>query len=214
VGLIGDAIAYVRDNPDRFLDELWVHVWLSASALAIAVALFVPLGVLASRSRRVGPAIVGAVAAARVVPSLAVLFLLVPTMGLGNDPALVALTLVAGPPLVINTDAGLRHVDAAVLENARGLGMNLAQLFARVQFPLALPVIIAGVRSAAVDIVASATLAALIGAGGLGNFITSGLTLLEFHLLLVGAIPVTLLVLLVEVGLGGLERLVSPPVAR
>jgi osmoprotectant transport system permease protein len=214
VDLIGDAIAYVRDNPDRFREALWVHVWLSASALAIAVAIFVPLGVLASRSQRLGPALVGAVAAARVVPSLAVLFLLVPTMGLGEDPALVALTLVAGPPLVINTDAGLRNVDAAVLENARGLGMNLAQVFARVQFPLALPVVIAGVRSAAVDVVASATLAALIGAGGLGNFITSGLTLLDFHLLLVGAVPVTLLVLLVEVGLGRLERLVSPPVAR
>jgi osmoprotectant transport system permease protein len=121
------------------------------------------------------------------------------------------LTLLAGPPLVISTDAGLRNVDAAVLENARGLGMNAAQVFARVQFPLALPVVVAGVRTAAVEIVASATLAAFIGAGGLGEFITSGVTLLDYRLLLVGAIPVTLLALLAEVLLGGLERRLTPP---
>lgn len=214
MGLIEDAIAYVRDNPDRFREEVWVHLWLSGSALAIAVAIFVPLGVLVSRSRRVGPGIVGAIAAMRVVPSLAVLFLLLPTMGLGNKPALIALTVLAGPPIVINTDAGLRNVSAAVLENARGLGMNLAQVFLRVQFPLALPVVIAGIRTAAVEIVASATLAALIGAGGLGTFITSGLALIDYRLLLVGAVPVTILALVVEALLASLERAVTPPMAR
>jgi len=214
VGLIGDAITYIRENPDRFRHELWVHVWLSASALAFAMLLFIPLGVVVSRSDRVGPGIVGAVAAARVVPSLAILFLLLPTMGIGNKPALVALTVLAGPPLVVNTDAGLRNVESSVLESARGIGMNLAQVFTRVQLPLALPVIIAGVRTAAVEIVASATLAALIGAGGLGTFITSGLALIDYRLLLVGAVPVTLLALVVEIALGGVERLVTPPSSR
>lgn len=214
MGLIGDAITYVQENPDRFRHELWIHVWLSASALAIAMAIFIPLGVIVSRSGRAGPGIVGAVAAARVVPSLAILFLLLPTMGIGNKPALVALTVLAGPPLVVNTDAGLRNVDASVLESARGIGMNLAQVFTRVQLPLALPVIIAGVRTAAVEIVASATLAALIGAGGLGTFITSGLALIDYRLLLVGAVPVTFLALVVEVTLSGVERLVTPPASR
>ncbi len=214
MGLIGDSITYIRENPDRFRHELWVHVWLSASALALAMLIFIPLGVIVSRSGRVGPGIVGAVAAARVVPSLAILFLLLPTMGIGNKPALIALTVLAGPPLVVNTDAGLRNVDASVLESARGIGMNLAQVFTRVQLPLALPVIIAGVRTAAVEIVASATLAALIGAGGLGTFITSGLALIDYRLLLVGAVPVTLLALVVEVTLGGVERLVTPPSSR
>ena len=209
--LLADALAYIRDHPDRFREAVWVHVWLSAAALAIAIAVFVPLGVLVASSRRIGPAIVGAVAAARVVPSIAVLFILLPIMGLGNEPALVALTLLAGPPLVVNTDAGLRSVAPAVLENARGLGMNVAQVFFRVQLPLALPVITAGIRTAAVEIVASATLAALIGVRGLGMFITSGLTLLDYHLLLVGAVPVTLLALGVEVVLARVERALTPP---
>ena len=209
--LLGDALRYVADDPDRFREAVAVHLRLSVLALLLAAALFVPLGVLVSRSGRIGAVVVGVVAAARVGPSLAVLLLLLPWLGLGERPALVALTLLAGPPLVINTDAGLRNVDAAVLENARGLGMNAAQVFARVQFPLALPVVVAGVRTAAVEIVASATLAAFIGAGGLGEFITSGVTLRDNTLLLVGAIPVTVLALLAETLLGGLERRLTPP---
>jgi len=211
VGLLADAWRYVADDPGRFWIEVGVHVRLSGTALVLAILLFVPLGVLASRGGRIGPQIVGLVAAARVVPSLAILFLLIEPLGLGDRPALVALTLLAGPPLVINTDAGLRGVDPAALEAARGLGMNALQVFGRVQFPLALPVIVAGVRTAAVEIVASAALAALIGAGGLGVFITSGLSLLDYRLLLVGAIPVTLMALLTEVGLSRLERRLTPP---
>ena len=121
--------------------------------------------------------------------------------------------MLAGPPLIINTDTALRGIDAFVLENARGVGMTEWQVFTKVQAPLALPVVIAGVRTAAVEVIASATLAAFIGAGGLGRFITSGLTLYDFSLLLVGAIPVTLLALSAEVSLAGLERLVTPPAA-
>lgn len=211
--LIGDALRYVADNPDRFRRELLAHLRLSVSALLIAVAIFVPLGVLVSRSNRIGPALVGAIGAIRVVPSLAVLFLLFPIMGPGFEPALVALTLLAGPPLIINTDAGLRNVSAAVTESARGLGMTPRQVFARVEFPLALPVVVAGVRSASVEVVSSAALAALVGAEGLGRFIVSGLTSSNYPLLLVGAIPVTLLALLAEVALGGAERCLAPPVA-
>ncbi len=211
--LLRDALQYVRDDPDRFREALGVHLRLSLTSLLLALFIFVPLGILVSRSRRLGPMLVGAVAAVRVVPSLAVLFLLFPIMGPGFEPALVALTVLAGPPLVINTDAGLRNVDPAILENARGLGMNPFQVFARVQLPLALPVVVAGVRTATVEIIASAALAALIGAGGLGTFISSGLTLVDYRLLLVGAIPVTLLALLAETALGGIERLVTPPAA-
>jgi osmoprotectant transport system permease protein len=125
--------------------------------------------------------------------------------------AVIALTLLAGPPLIINADAGLRAVDVSILENARGLGMTEWQVFSRVQVPLALPVAIAGIRTAAVEVIASATLAAFIGAGGLGRFITSGLTLYDYSLLLVGAIPVTLLALSAELSLAGLERLATPP---
>lgn len=211
--LLADAWRYVLDNPERVREAVVVHLQLSLAALALAIAIFVPIGVLVSRSGRVGAGLLGAVAAVRVVPSLAALFLLYSVMGTGFEPALVALTLLAGPPIVINTDAGLRNVDAAVLENARGLGMNPFQVFARVQAPIALPVAIAGVRSAAVEIVSSAALAAFIGVRGLGIFITSGLTLDRYEVLLVGAIPITLMALLAESGLGLAERVLTPPTA-
>jgi osmoprotectant transport system permease protein len=123
----------------------------------------------------------------------------------------VALTVLAGPPLVLNTDAGIRGVDPATLEAATGLGLTNRQRFWRVTMPLALPVIIAGVRTAAVEVIASATLASFVGAGGLGDFITSGVTLLDEPTLLTGAILVTLLALSTEVGLSLLERRISPP---
>jgi osmoprotectant transport system permease protein len=212
--LLGEAWAYVLDNQQRFGEAVAVHLRLSGLALAAAILLCVPLGVLVSRGGRWSGVVLGVVAAARVIPSLAVLFLLLPILGLGQAPALVALTLLAGPPLVLNTDAGLRGVDPAVLESARGVGMTPAQAFVRVHVPLALPVMIGGVRSAAGEVIGSATLAAFIGAGGLGQFITSGLTLLDERLLLVGAIPVTLIALSAESLLGALERRVSPPGAR
>jgi osmoprotectant transport system permease protein len=169
--------------------------------------------VLVSRTGRIGAAIVAGVAAVRVVPSLAVLFLLYPILGLGDKPALVALTALAGPPIVVNTDAGLRAVAPAILDNARGLGMNALQVFGRVQLPLAAPVVVAGIRTATVEVIASATLAAFIGAGGLGGYITAGLTLLDYPLLLVGGIPVTIMALLAEASLGAVERRLAPPVA-
>jgi osmoprotectant transport system permease protein len=221
VNLLHESLRYIQDNPDRFRTALLVHIRLSAYALALALALFVPLGVLTSRSRRIGPAIVSVVATLRVAPSIAVLFLLFPyRREIGSlfpvwdrtfTISLIALTVLAGPPLIINTDAGLRGVAAFMLESARGVGMNERQVFSRVQLPLAAPVIVSGVRTAAVEIIASATLAAFVGVGGLGRFITSGLTLYDFSILLVGAVPVALLALLAEATLAGVERLCTPP---
>lgn len=221
--LLRDSLQYIQDNPDRFREAFVVHVKLSLYALLAALVIFVPLGVLASRSRRIGPSVIGIVAAARVVPSISVLFLLyqyrqeigglLPFWQRDFVLALFALLLLAGPPLIINTDAGLRSIQPAVLENARGLGMSELQVLRRVQFPLALPVIIAGVRTATVEVIASATLAAFVGVGSLGRFITSGLTLLDYSLLFVGAVPIALMALFAEVSLAGMERLVTPPAA-
>jgi osmoprotectant transport system permease protein len=209
--LLAQTWAYIVENGARFQQAILVHLGLSFGALAIAMLIFIPLGVLSSLGGRATSAIIGAVAAVRVIPSLAVILLLLPVFGLGWRPALVALTLLAGPPLVINTDAGLRGVDPATLEAATGLGMTGMQRFWRVKLPLALPVIVAGVRSAAVEVIASATLAAFVGAGGLGNFITSGVTLMDERMLLSGAILVTLLALLTEWLLARLESRITPP---
>jgi osmoprotectant transport system permease protein len=213
VNLLGDALQYILDDPADFREAVWDHLRLSATAVAFAIVIFFPLGVLVSRTGRIGVALVSGVAAVRVVPSLAVLFLLYPILGLGDKPALVALTALAGPPIVINTDAGLRAVAPAVIENAQGLGMNPFQVFGRVQLPLAAPVVVAGIRTATVEVIASATLAAFIGAGGLGGYITAGFTLIDYPLLLVGAIPVTIMALLAEASLAAVERRLAPPVA-
>ena len=209
--LLAQTWAYVADNAERFQTAILVHLGLSLGALGIAMLIFIPLGVLASMGGRLTSSIVGAVAAVRVIPSLAVILLLLPVFGLGWRPALIALTLLAGPPLVINTDIGLRSVDPATLEAATGLGLTRAQRFWRVKIPLALPVIVTGVRSAAVEVIGSATLAAFVGAGGLGEFITSGITLLDERMLLAGALAVTALALLTEWTLARLETRLTPP---
>ena len=209
--LLGQTWAYIAQNGGRFQQALLVHLLLSSGALGIAMLVFIPLGVLASMGGRLTTTIVGAVAAVRVIPSLAVILLLLPVFGLGWRPALIALTLLAGPPPVINTDTGLRGVDPATLEAATGLGMTGPQRFWRVKVPLALPVIVTGVRSAAVEVIGSATLAAFVGAGGLGTFITSGITLMDERMLLSGALLVTALALLTEWILARLEVRLTPP---
>ena len=201
---------FIRDNQERFNDLLLSHLRLSAAALLIAVVLYVPLGVVFSRMNRVGSPAVGALSSLRVVPSLALVFVFVPWLGFGYRPALLALVLLAAPPIVLNTFAGMRNVDAAVIEAAQGLGMNRAQVFTQVQFPLALPVMLAGVRSASVEIVASATLASLIGVKTLGQYIFTGISLLDTTYLLAGGLPIVMLVLMIEAFFGGVERLATP----
>jgi osmoprotectant transport system permease protein len=209
VTLLSSVWEFIRDNQDRFNELLISHVRISASALLIAVLLYVPLGVVFSRLDRVGSSAVGALSSLRVIPSLALVFIFVPWLGFGYRPALLALILLAAPPIVLNTFAGMRSVDASVVEAAQGLGMNRVQVFTRVQFPLALPVMLAGIRSASVEIVASATLASLIGVKTLGQFIFTGISLLDTTYLLAGGLPIVLLVLTIEVVFGGLERLTT-----
>jgi len=185
-------------------------VRISATALLIAVLFYIPLGVILARSGRFGSPAAGLIASLRVIPSLALVFLFVPWLGFGYRPALLALVLLAAPAIVLNTVAGLRGVDAAVIEAAQGLGMSRTQVFLRVEWPLALPVIIAGLRSASVEILASATLASLIGVKTLGQYIFTGISLLDTTYLLAGGLPIIALVLLTEVVFGGVERLTSP----
>lgn len=210
MALLQSVWEFIRDNQDRFNDLLFSHIRLSASALLIAVLIYLPLGVMFSRSERIGSAAVGALSSLRVIPSLALVFIFVPWLGFGYRPALLALVLLAAPPIILNTFAGMRNVDLAVVEAAQGLGMNQAQVFTKVQLPLAFPVMLAGVRSASVEIVASATLASLIGVQTLGQYIFTGISLLDTTYLLAGGLPIVALVLIVEGLFGGIERITTP----
>ena len=200
------ALAYALDPRHDFLGALGTHLRLSGVVLALAVLVGVPLGIFVSRYGSAARVIVNAVGVVRVVPSVAVLFLLLPSQGVGFRPSAIALTLLAIPPLLINTDAGMRGVDPAITEAGIGMGMSYWRLLRSVQLPLAMPVIIAGLRTATIEVIASATLASLIGGGGLGDFIAAGLALSRNDILLAGAIPVTVLAFLAELALSGLQR--------
>ncbi len=189
-----------------FSTHLRDHVVLAATALAIALLLAVPLGAWIAHEPRFRGLSLGAVDVARVVPSLAVLALMLPIVGVGFAPALVALALLAIPPIAINVEVAIRGVPPAALDAARGLGMTERQLRRRVEWPLALPVVMAGVRTATVEVIASATLAAFIGGGGLGEYILNGVAEADTPQLLEGAVSVAVLALLAEWGLGTVER--------
>ncbi len=182
---------------------------LAGSALALAALFAIPFGSALARFGELRSAGLAAVGVGRVVPSLAVLALMLPVLGVGFLPALVALVLLAIPPIVINTDLGLRGVPASVTEAARGLGMSSRQVRRRVEWPLALPVVFAGIRTATVEVVASATLAAFIGGGGLGEYIVNGLASGDTAQLLEGALAVGSLALCAEALLGWIERSLS-----
>jgi osmoprotectant transport system permease protein len=203
------ALDYALNPSHDFLPALRTHLLLSAIALAVALLIGVPLGIAVSRSPGLARVVLNLAGLLRVLPSVALLFLLLPSQGIGFRPAAIALAVLAIPPLLINTDAGLRSVDPAIREAAQGMGMSAIQRLRRVELPLALPVMLAGLRIATVEVVASATLATLIGGGGLGDFIAAGLALSRPDILLVGALPVAALALLAELLLTGGQRLAA-----
>lgn len=206
-----DAWNYVVSRGNEIFVALGQHLLLVAVALSIGIVLCVPLGVITSRSKSASLVIINTANALRVIPSLAVLFLAIPYFGLSFTSAALALTLLALPPILINTDAAFRTISPAIQEAAYGMGMTPMQVLRRVEFPLALPVILAGIRTAMVEVIASATLAAFIGGGGLGIYVTRGFALFDNSILLVGAISVAGLALIAEVGMGQLERLARGP---
>jgi osmoprotectant transport system permease protein len=190
-----DLLVHVRD-----------HVALSAAALAVALLVGVPMGVAIATFPALRGVSLGAIYVARVIPSLAVLAIMLPLVGVGFAPALAALTLLAIPPIALGTDLGLGGVPEAVRDAARGLGMSGRQIRRRVDWPLALPVVFGGIRTAAVEVVASATLAAFIGGGGLGEYIVNGIEANDRTETLEGAVAVGALALGTQALLGIVER--------
>jgi osmoprotectant transport system permease protein len=193
-----------------FFAHLGTHIGLSLSALVAAVVIGLPLaGFAAGRPIARALTLFGA-GALRVVPSIAVLTLTLPYLGLGFRPAVLALVALGLPPIVINTALGLRAAAPATLDAARGLGMTARQVRNRVEWPLAVPLVFAGFRTAAIEVVASATLASFIGGGGLGDFIVDGLATDDVGELLLGACSVALLALAIDAALGTLGRRINP----
>jgi osmoprotectant transport system permease protein len=186
------------------------HLALVVAALVAAVAVAVPLGIAAARRPRLGQAVLGAVGVLQTVPSLALLVVLIPLMGIGAAPTVAALFLYSLLPIVRNTHAGLAGIAPSLIDSADALGLSLAARLRRIELPLAAPTIMAGVKTAAVIAVGLATLGAIVGAGGYGQPILTGIRLNSTPLILEGAIPAALLALVVQGLLGLAERRLTP----
>jgi osmoprotectant transport system permease protein len=203
-------VVYIRDNQERFLELLSEHVQLTVVSVVIGLLIALPLAVLASRFDLLAKPLTWLAAIGQTIPSIAILGLMLPFLGTGFVPSLFALTIRAILPIFLNGYVGIRSTDPAVVDAARGMGTSEAQLLLMVQLPLASPVLFAGIQTATVQNIGLATLAAFIGGGGLGDLILQGLAMVDVPVLLAGAVPVALLAMVAEVGLGRLQRLVVP----
>jgi osmoprotectant transport system permease protein len=187
-----------------------VHVQLVFFSMIIATTLAVTLGIVVTRVPRLKTLILGGTGILQTVPSLALLGFMIPIFGIGVKTAIAALFLYSLLPIMRNTYTGIKDVDPATIEAAKGMGMTSMQILVKVELPLAVPVIMAGIRTAAVINVGNATLAAFIGAGGLGDFIFLGITRGIDGLILLGAIPAALLALILETFFSAVERWTTP----
>lgn len=206
--MLGDVLEVIQ-GPD-FSRALGEHLRLSVAAFVVAVLIALPVAMLVNQSALGTLIAVNISNIGRAVPSLAILALALPFLGLGFGPSLLALTVLAIPPILLNAIVGLREVDRGVTESARGMGLSAVQILTSIRLPIALPLIFAGLRTAAVQVVAGATLATFIGGGGLGELIVLGLQRNRPEVQLAGAIPVALLAIATELGFGGIQRALTP----
>lgn len=203
-----EMMTVFQNRQDMFFNAIWEHLQISMISLGIAILIAVPLGVLLTRYRRIAEPIIGTSAVLQTIPSLAVLAFLIPFLGIGIKPAIVALVLYGLLPILRNTYTGITGVDPALKEASRGMGMNMWKQLMKVELPIAMPVIMAGIRTSMVLIVGTTTIAALIGAGGLGDIILLGLDRGgDIPLVLLGAIPAALLAIMLDFILRLFEKL-------
>ena len=171
-------VDFMREQSGKILDQLLQHIGLTFISLLIAVFIGVPLGIVIARRRKLAAPVLGITGILQTIPSIALLGFMIPLLGIGPKPAIVALFLYALLPIVRNTFTGITEVDGVVTDSAKGMGMSSWQVLTKVELPLAMPVILAGIRTATVINVGVATLASYIGAGGLGEFIFGGIRLI------------------------------------
>ncbi len=186
------------------------HLFIATSALVLSMLLAIPLGILLTRKESFAKFVLGLGNVIMTIPSLALLAFMLPVLGIGNKPAIAALFLYALMPIMRNTYTGIKQVQPSLIEAAKGMGMTDFQILTGIELPLAIAVILAGIRTTYVILIGWATLAAFIGGGGLGQLIWAGLTNINYNLILSGAIPAAGLALLSDLLLGRLELKLTP----
>ena len=196
--VLAEVMNYLLNHLDKYYVAVKIHIYISITAILISIIIAVPIGIICAKSTKLSQPIMNLFNFFRVIPSLAILVLVMPILGTGFFPALLALVVLAIPPILINTCLGIKNIDVSVLESAKGMGMNVKKMLFKIEIPLALPLIITGVRTSTVEVIASATLASYIGAGGLGDFIFTGLGMNDFRILIIGGASVALLSVIAE----------------
>ncbi|WP_159563950.1 ABC transporter permease [Streptococcus halichoeri] len=207
-------VTFLSQYGSRLLVKTWEQTYISATALAFGIIVAIPLGILLTRFPRAAKLTIGITGMLQTIPSLALLAMMIPIFGVGKVPAIVALFIYSLLPILRNTYIGLNNVSPVLKDSAKGMGMEPIQSIFQVELPLAMPVIMAGVRLSAIYVIAWATLASYIGAGGLGDLIFSGLNLFQPELIIGGTIPVIALSLLSDYLLGLLEDRLVPKQRR
>ncbi|MDQ0205761.1 ABC transporter permease [Alkalicoccobacillus murimartini] len=201
---------FLQANGSELLLKTWEHIYISYLAVILGIIVAIPLGIALTRVPRVAQWVIGIVSVMQTIPSLAILAFFIPFLGIGTVPAVLALFIYSVLPILRNTYTSVKDVDDSLIEAGRGMGMTTWERIKGIELPLASPVIMAGIRVSSVYLIGWAALASFIGAGGLGDFIFSGLNLYDAAFIIGGAIPVTILALLTDIIFGRIEKLVTP----
>ncbi|AMO85164.1 ABC transporter permease [Solibacillus sp. FSL K6-1781] len=203
-------MSFFTENSADILLKTWEHFYISFSALLLGVIIAVPLGIMLSKTKTVAKIVLTVTSVLQTVPSLALLAIMIPFLGVGKVPAIFALCIYSLLPILNNTFIGMRSVNQNIKAAGTAMGMTPLQSMRMVELPLAMPIIMSGIRLSAVYVISWATLASYIGAGGLGDFIFNGLNLYKTELIVGGALLVTALALLVDFLLSRFERFMIP----
>ncbi|SDI22302.1 osmoprotectant transport system permease protein [Alteribacillus persepolensis] len=203
-------MAFFSEHGMELIVKTWEHLFISGAAILLGVLVAVPLGVLFTRIPQIADRLISFIGILQTIPSLAILAFFIPLIGVGKIPAIIALFVYSLLPILRNTYTGVKDVDGHVLEAGKGMGMNNWESIIKIELPLALPVIMAGIRLSTVYLIGWAALAAFIGGGGLGDFIFDGMNLYQPDLIVAGTIPATILALLANWLLSIIERKLTP----
>ncbi len=198
MSLFEKVINVYTKQTSMLLEGLWQHICIAGISILIASLICIPLGIFLTRHKKLGGIVIGIVSVIYTIPSLAMFGLLLPILGIGSKPAIVAITMYAMLPILRNVYTGILGVDATLIDAGKGMGMTNMQILVSVELPMALPVIMAGLRTATTMAIATTTISAFIGAGGLGQVIYRGVNLLRDEYTVAGAIPTAILALLVD----------------
>jgi osmoprotectant transport system permease protein len=201
---------FLQTNWQELIYKVWEHLYISMIAVFLGIIVAVPLGIILTRMKRSASIIIGIANIMQTLPSLAVLAFFIPFLGVGKTPAIIALFFYSVLPILRNTYTGIKGVNENLLESGRGIGMTSWERIRLVEFPLALSVIMAGIRTASVYLIGWATLASFIGGGGLGDYIFIGLNLYQTEYIIAGAVPVIIMAILVDNVFSIIERKVVP----